>query len=66
MSKQHAEWKVRAAECHQAALTAMARATNATDKKTRAEFLQMATELLKLADDIERFIGVTGEGAIPN
>lgn len=66
MSKQHAEWKVRAAECHEAALSAMRRATNATDKKTKAEFLQMATELLKLADDIERFIAISGEGPIPS
>lgn len=44
----------------------MRRATNATDRQTKAEFLQMATELLKLADDIERFIAVTAEGPIPN
>lgn len=44
----------------------MRRATNATDKKTKAEFLQMATELLKLADDIERFIAISGEGPIPS
>jgi hypothetical protein len=66
MSKQDAEWKARAAECHRAALTAMERATNITDTKMKAEFLQMATELLKLAEVIDGFIARTGEDAILN
>jgi hypothetical protein len=53
MSEQHAEWKARAAECRQAALTAMEHATNVTEKNAKAEFLQVATEMLKLADAID-------------
>ncbi len=66
MSKQHAEWKARAAECHEAALAAMQRASSLTDKSIKAEFLKTATELLKLADDIEKFISVIGEDPVLN
>ena len=65
MSQRHAEWRARAAECHQAALAAMQRAGSITDNAMKAEFLKIATELLKLADDIETFIGGIGEDPIP-
>jgi len=66
MSKQQSEWKVRAAECHEAALTAMQRANTVTDNQLKAEFLKIATELLKLADDIENFIAGSGEDPLLN
>ena len=65
MSEKHAEWKARAAECHEAALSAMQRAGTITDKQVKAEFLRLATELLKLAHDIDRLIGAI-EGPLSN
>jgi hypothetical protein len=66
MSEKHAEWKARAAECHQSALSAMQRAGNMTDREMKAEYLRLATELLKLADDIEKFLADAGEEPVPN
>lgn len=43
----------------------MQRAGSITDNAMKAEFLKIATELLKLADDIETFIGGIGEDPIP-
>lgn len=64
MSQKHAEWAARAAECHEAALAAMERASRVSNQETKAEFLKIATELLKLAEDIEKFIDVIGDEPI--
>jgi hypothetical protein len=66
MPNKHAEWQTRAAECHEAARAAMQRANDSTNAQTKAEFLKLATELLKLAEDIERFVDTLSAQPLPD
>jgi hypothetical protein len=54
MYQQCAEWKARAAECQQAAQVALDAAVNDSFEDTKVEFLLVATELLKLSDEIDK------------
>lgn len=53
MYREHVEWKVRADECKRDAHGAMEDAERAATADQKAEFLMLATELLKFAYEME-------------
>lgn len=58
MSEGQAEWKACATQCRQAAQVTMEASAEVTGKEVKAEFLRIATEWLKLADEIENHLAV--------
>lgn len=58
MSEGQAEWSAPAAKCRQAAQVTMEASAEVTGKEVKAEFLRIATEWQKLADEIENHLAV--------
>lgn len=54
MHQQFAEWKAHAAECQHAAQAAINASIHDCFEETKVEFLLIATEFLKLADEIDK------------
>jgi hypothetical protein len=54
MYDQCAKWRARAAECQRAAEGAIEASVNEASEETKIEFLLVATELLRLADQIDK------------
>lgn len=54
MSERHADWSARAAECREAAQMTIEASAEADGEETKGEFLKVATEWLRLADETER------------
>lgn len=60
MSQRQADWKARAARYREMARTAMGDADTAPTEELKAEGLRIATELLRLADEIDRLRPASG------